>query len=331
MFIDETTIAVTAGDGGNGCFSYEKVKFKPLGRPNGGNGGRGGDIIIEGTSNMHTLLDASYRKHYKADRGEHGLGKDMYGKDSKDIIILVPLGTLVYDVENNRLLCDCLREGEKYTVANGGRGGRGNGAMANSRNRNPERCEAGKPGESKKLRLVLKMIADVGLVGRPNAGKSTFLSRISKARPKIADYPFTTTAPNLGIVTIEGQYRSFVVADLPGLIEGSHTGRGLGIRFLKHIERTKVLAILIDCQCDDPAAEAKILLNELSQYSETLANKPHCLILTKTDLLIQTPRRKKRGWFSISSATGDGIKQIVAHLQKMVDEVRTTEEDILVD
>lgn len=331
MFIDETRLELSAGDGGNGCFSYERQKYKPKGKPDGGNGGRGGNICLVGSPQVHTLQDVAYRHHYRAERGVHGKGKNMYGRSGEDIKILVPLGTMVYNDETDEILTDCLVEGREVVVARGGRGGRGNGTIASYRNRNPEGSEPGKPGEVKVIRLVLKMLADVGLVGRPNAGKSTFLSRISHARPKVADYPFTTTKPHLGIVRVKDGFESFVVADIPGIIEDCHTGKGLGIRFLKHIERTKVLAILIDAATEDPQADAQVLLHELEQYSSALAEKPVLFILTKKDTL-DKPAVLPHGWEIMSAVTGDGVDGVVWKLfdlvKKHAPEVYLPEQDL---
>ena len=321
MFIDETIIEVKAGDGGNGCFAYMREKYKPKGSPSGGNGGNGGSIYIEGSAQLHTLRDIDYRKKYSASRGAHGQGANKYGKGGEDALITVPIGTVVYDATTGDLLFDCLNEKQKSLVAQGGRGGRGNASLVSRKNPNPEHAMPGKPGEVKKLRLVLKMLADVGLVGRPNAGKSTFLSRISKARPKIADYPFTTKEPFLGIVRMPEGYETYVVADIPGLIEGSHKGKGMGIQFLKHIERTKILAILIPALSEDPEAEARMLLHELSEYSPALAGKPKCFFLSKSDLLPPEDVMKiPKGWHAISSTTGANIHESLVLLKKMLDE-----------
>ncbi len=320
MFIDETIVEVKAGDGGNGCFAYMREKFKPKGSPSGGNGGNGGNIYIEGSPQLHTLRDVDYRKKYEAPRGAHGKGANKYGKNGEDAVITVPLGTVVYDALTGALLFDCLNEKQRVLVAQGGRGGRGNASLVSRKNPNPDHAMPGKPGEAKKLKLVLKVLADVGLVGRPNAGKSTFLSVISKARPKIADYPFTTKEPHLGFVKVPGGYETFVVADIPGLIEGSHTGRGLGIRFLKHIERTKILAILVPALSEDPEAEARMLMHELSEYSPALAAKPKCFILSKSDLLPpEGSNTLPPSWHSLSSSTGAGIQEALLIFKKMLD------------
>jgi GTP-binding protein len=326
MFIDETEITVAAGDGGNGCFSHLREKYKPKGRPSGGNGGRGGHILVEGSSHLHTLQDMSYRKTYRAERGDHGKGSDKYGKEGEDCVIHLPLGTMIFDADTGGLLLDCLEHGARSIIAKGGRGGRGNAALATSRNRNPQWAEEGKPGERKRLRLVLKVLADIGLVGRPNAGKSTFLSAISRARPKIAEYPFTTTRPHLGIVRVPGAHESFVVADIPGLIEGSHEGKGLGTRFLRHIERTRILAIMVEPSGENPEAVARSLVGELSHYSEALAHKPAMFILTKSDLLGPALHdTAPPSWVRMSAVTGEGVDRAVREMKKILDENRAEE------
>lgn len=322
MFIDETIIEVTAGDGGNGCFSYCREKYKPKGKPNGGNGGRGGHVFINGSYNIQTLQDVSYRRSYKAPRGDHGKGSDKHGRKGKDLFIEIPIGTVIINDETGDVIFDCIDADKNIVVAKGGRGGRGNASLAYAKNPNPESAEFGKPGETLKLRFVLKVLADIGLVGRPNAGKSTFLSSISRAHPKIADYPFTTTRPHLGIVKLNESYESFVVADIPGLIEGSNTGRGLGIRFLKHIERTRVLAIMVESTADDPLAHAKELINELSEYSQELAGKPKCFIFTKTDLMLKDDLPREEGWLTMSSITKDGVPEVLKEFKRLLDETR---------
>jgi GTP-binding protein len=329
MFIDETVIDIKAGDGGNGCFSYMRERFKPRGNPSGGNGGKGGSIYIEGASQLYTLQDADYKKKYTAPRGAHGQGANKYGKCGEDTVIQVPLGTVVYDSETNELLFDCLKQGQRVCIAKGGRGGRGNASFVSNKNPNPDHATPGMPGEARKLKLVLKILADVGLVGRPNAGKSTFLSKISKAKPKIADYPFTTLEPNLGIAHIGEGYESFVVADIPGLIEGSHKGKGLGIKFLKHIERTRILAVLVPALSEDPEAEARMLLSELAGYSPALAEKPKCFFLSMSDLISPEDSKKApKGWIPFSSITGIGIKKALSALKKTLDSVETDEKTV---
>jgi GTP-binding protein len=323
MFIDEAIIRVKAGDGGNGCHAYERQPFKPKGRPDGGDGGRGGHISVVASTQIHTLQDISYRQQYRTTRGMHGKGSSKTGKNGEDIVIEVPVGTLIYNEETGGLIADCIEPGVPILIAKGGRGGRGNRALASAKNRNPEEAEAGKAGEEKRLRLTLKVLADIGLVGRPNAGKSTFLSRISHARPKIADYPFTTTVPNLGIVQGKNGRGSIVVADIPGLIEGSNTGKGLGIRFLRHIERTRVLALLIDGTSPHPREDAAMLLHELSLYSQLLAEKPRCMILTKSDLIPpNNPPAAPEGWLTMSAVTGENVDGVLSKLSQMVKEAR---------
>jgi len=323
MFIDETTITLTAGTGGNGCFAYLREKYRPMGGPSGGRGGKGGSIFIQASHHLHTLQDLDFRRQYKAENGPHGKGGHKDGKDAEDIVILVPIGTVIYDAETNELLYDALDEDKAFCAALGGNGGRGNAALKTRKNPLPDFAEKGKVGQKRRLRLELKVLADVGLVGRPNAGKSTFLSTISAARPKIADYPFTTTQPFLGIVRCEG-YQSFVVADIPGLIEGSHTGKGLGIRFLKHIERTRVLAIIVPADSPNPKAEAKVLLKELASYSPLLAEKPACFILSKNDLLTkETKKAVPKGWLTMCAITGEGVKEVLACLKTSLETALT--------
>lgn len=321
MFIDETVVTIKAGDGGNGCYAYERVKYKPRGKPNGGCGGRGGHVYFKGSTHIHTLQDVSYHHTYKAQRGDHGKGSNKDGRNGKDIVIPIPLGTIVIDDKTGQILYDCVEAGKKVLIARGGRKGRGNAALVTQKNPHPEHAEFGKPGENKTVRLVLKVLADVGLVGRPNAGKSTFLSVVSHAHPKIAPYPFTTLEPHLGIVrNNDPDGNSFVIADIPGLIENSHKGKGLGIRFLKHIERTKILAIMVEATHPEPEKEAQILIDELHHYSSSLTEKPKCFILTKVDL-VEDSLPHIEGWHMLSSVSGDGIQEILDVFRKLLEKV----------
>jgi len=321
VFIDEVIIQVKAGDGGNGCCAFRREKYVPRGGPSGGDGGRGGDVILEASQHENTLLRYRFNPEHRAGRGRHGEGSNRTGRDGDSIVLPVPVGTLVYDAETNQLLYDLARPGERFLAARGGRGGRGNAGFATATNQAPTYCEPGHPGEFKRLRLELKLLADVGLVGFPNAGKSTLISRLSAARPKIADYPFTTLEPHLGVVQYEDQ-RSFVMADIPGLIEGAHRGLGLGIRFLRHIERTRLLAHLVDvseASGRDPVHDFEVVLHELTEFSADLASKPMVVVATKMDAL-QNPTRldslrraaESRGMplLAISSVTGQGLAQL---------------------
>jgi GTP-binding protein len=318
LFIDEVTISVKAGDGGNGCLAFRREKFVPRGGPSGGDGGRGGDVVMVASQHYNTLLHFRFNPEHKAERGRHGEGSDRTGRDGASIDVATPVGTVVYDAETSELLHDFTTPGDRFIVARGGRGGKGNARIATSTHQTPTEHEAGKPGEEKRLRLELKLLADVGLVGFPNAGKSTLISRISAARPKIADYPFTTLVPNLGVVSADGD-RTFVVADIPGLIEGAHEGHGLGVQFLRHIERTSLLAHLVDVSDAtgrDPVHDFEVVMTELASFSGDLARKPMILIATKLDAA-QDPERvasleklaHDRGlpFFKISSVTGEGI------------------------
>ena len=281
MFIDHAKIHVEGGNGGSGCVSFRREKHVPKGGPDGGDGGKGGDVVVQAASQLSTLLDFRYRPNFKAERATHGKGSDKHGKGGKDLIVKVPLGTIIK--ENGEIIADLVEEGQSVIVAKGGRGGRGNARFVSSTTQAPRHWEPGEFGEEKMLELELKLIADVGLVGLPNAGKSTLISKLSAARPKIADYPFTTLKPNLGIV----KYRdtgTFVVADIPGIIEGAHYGKGLGLEFLRHIERTKLLLILVDCTSEDLNQEFTVLLDELKKYNPELLERPRFALLTKVDL-----------------------------------------------
>ncbi len=320
LFIDEVIISVKAGDGGNGCLAFRREKFVPRGGPSGGDGGRGGDVVMVATEHHNTLLHFRFNPEHKAQRGRHGEGSDKTGHNGHSIELATPVGTVVYDADTGELLHDFVAAGDRFIVAKGGRGGRGNARFATSTHQTPTEHEDGKPGEEHRLRLELKLLADVGLVGFPNAGKSTLISRISAAKPKIADYPFTTLVPNLGVVSTDDQ-RTFVVADIPGLIEGAHEGHGLGIQFLRHVERTRLLAHLVDVSDTgrDPVRDFEVILAELASFSDDLAAKPMIVVAAKMDAA-QDPKRvaalqrlaKKRGmpFFKISSVTGDGIKEL---------------------
>ena len=318
LFIDEVTISVKAGDGGNGCLAFRREKYVPRGGPSGGDGGRGGDVVLVASEHYNTLLHFRFNPEHKGQRGRHGEGSQRTGHDGASIDVPTPVGTVVYDAETGELLHDFTVPGDRFIVARGGRGGKGNARFATSTHQTPTEHEDGKPGEERRLRLELKLLADVGLVGFPNAGKSTLISRISAARPKIADYPFTTLVPNLGVVSADDN-RTFVVADIPGLIEGAHEGHGLGTQFLRHIERTRLLAHLVDVSEGtgrDPVHDFEVVMGELASFSEDLAHKPMILVATKLDAA-QDPERvasleklaRERGlpFFKISSVTGEGI------------------------
>ncbi len=317
-FIDEIIIQVKGGDGGKGCVSFRREKFVPRGGPDGGNGGKGGDVVLEADPGMNTLYHLRFRKLYRAQRGQHGKGKGMDGRSGEDLTIRVPVGTEIFDHTTGKKIADLIKPGQRVIVARGGRGGRGNAAFATSTNRAPRHAEEGEKGEEKELRLELKLLAHVGIIGLPNAGKSTLISRISAARPKIADYPFTTLTPNLGVVEVKGE--TFVVADVPGLIEGAHRGAGLGHRFLRHVERTKVLLHLVDPLADDPVENYRIIRRELEHYSCEVASKPEIVAVNKSDLLSRTIQEKIKKKFHqaginnirfISAATGSGIKPLL--------------------
>ncbi|MHB1223146.1 MAG: GTPase ObgE [Gemmatimonadaceae bacterium] len=284
MFIDRVIVRVEAGTGGSGVSSFRREKYIPLGGPDGGDGGAGGDVIIRADANLNTLLDYTYRDRWVAERGQHGMGNNKTGASGGDVILPVPPGTVVRDTESGRLVGEVLEHGDELVVARGGRGGKGNAFFVTPTHQSPREWQPGEDGESFALELELKLIADVGLVGQPNAGKSTLLSVISAARPKIGDYPFTTLSPNLGVVPMSGQ-RTFVVADIPGIIEGAHEGRGLGLQFLRHIERTRLLAFLIPIDTMDWQAEYDQLRTEVRSHSAELAAKPHCVVFTKLDLM----------------------------------------------
>ena len=284
MFIDRAVVHVVGGAGGAGASSFRREKFVPKGGPDGGDGGAGGSVFVRADSNLATLLDYRYCTQWKAERGQHGKGKNMTGKSGADLYLPVPPGTEVRDAATGEVIGEALASGDTLLVAKGGRGGRGNARFATPTHRSPREWEPGEYGEERQLELVLKLIADVGLLGEPNAGKSTLLSVISAARPKIADYPFTTLEPHLGVVALS-DHRTFVTADIPGIIEGAHLGKGLGLRFLQHVERTRLIAVLVPVDSPDPQATYELLLREAASYSPELASKPHIVVLTKLDLL----------------------------------------------
>lgn len=322
MFIDRVKIKVKAGDGGNGVTAFRREKFVPRGGPSGGDGGVGGSVWIEADEGLNTLLHLRYNPEHKAERGRHGEGSNRYGKDGVDAVVKVPVGTQVFDAETGELIFDMVEAGQRELAAKGGKGGWGNAHFATSTRQAPKFHYNGRPGEEKELQLELKLLADVGLVGFPNAGKSTLISVISAAKPKIADYPFTTLEPNLGVVDI-GDYKTFVVADIPGLIEGASEGSGLGHRFLRHIERTKLILHLVDVSSfsgRDPVEDYRIINSELKKYDADLAARPQIVVATKIDSLDDPERleslkkaaaKEKRKFFAISSATGEGVKELV--------------------
>ena len=314
MFIDRVIVRVSAGNGGSGIVSFRREKFTPMGGPDGGDGGKGGDVIVRGDSNLATLLDYTYRDSWQAESGNHGSGSNKTGRSGADVVLPVPPGTVVRNQDTGEVLGEVLEHGDSFVVARGGRGGKGNTWFATSVHRSPREWQPGEDGDSLALELELKLIADVGLVGQPNAGKSTLLSVISAATPKIADYPFTTLAPNLGVVQLSDS-RTFVVADIPGIIEGAHEGKGLGLKFLRHIERTRLLAFVIPIDSIDWQSEYEQLRREIALYSGELAAKPHCLVFTKMDLLgedqpppVEAP--DAFGVYAVSAAGRSGLEAL---------------------
>ena len=339
-FIDEAKIEVHAGDGGNGSASFRREKYIDKGGPNGGDGGRGGSIYAIADRNINTLVDYRFARIHRADRGENGQGSDCYGKGGENLVLRVPVGTVITDINTNELIADLARDGEKALIAKGGKGGLGNLHFKSSTNRAPRQFTHGELGEERELKLELKVLADVGLLGMPNAGKSTFIRAVSAAKPKVADYPFTTLHPNLGVVRVELD-KSFVIADIPGLIEGAAEGAGLGHQFLRHLARTRLLLHLVDiAPCDEtanPVAEAHAIVNELKKYDEALYQKPRWLLLNKMDMLPADERDLYRqqflkdfGWdgkcFIISALTGEGCKEVVYAIMEFLDQNRPVEE-----
>jgi len=353
LFIDEAKIRVKAGDGGNGCMAFRREKFVPRGGPSGGDGGKGGDVWMESSERHNTLVHFRFNPEYKAERGRHGEGAKKTGRDGEGIVLKVPVGTIVYDEDTGEVVHDFSHADDRIVICRGGRGGRGNAQFATSTHQAPREFEEGRPGEDRNFRLELKLLADVGLVGYPNVGKSTLISRISAARPKIADYPFTTLEPNLGVVVVgddaprgrqqrggrgkaSGEEISFVVADIPGLIEGAHTGAGLGTQFLRHIERTRLLVHLVDVSDasgrDDVIKDVEVILGELSSFGADLEKKPMLMVASKIDVanpdklkkLKQWCTRKKLKLFPISAVTGEGIDKLKYAMAEEVEQVRKT-------
>ena len=321
-FIDEAHIKLKAGSGGHGCIAFLREKFRAKGGPCGGDGGRGGHIIFKVINQLTPLQDVSYLKHYRAERGQHGSGKNMHGKNGKNLIIEIPAGTIVKDASTKHIIVDLTKPGDEIVIAKGGNGGFGNARFKTKTHNAPRIANDGMSGEEIDVDLELKLIADVGLVGFPNAGKSTFISKVSNAKPKIADYPFTTLTPNLGIVTYE-EYKSFVLADIPGLIEGASSGKGLGSKFLKHIDRTKALVFMVDISSESIEDEYKTLLNELSNHSKDLIKKPKILFITKSDVMHQDEyndidRPKDIDSMIISSINGYNIKEAIQEIKKIL-------------
>lgn len=327
MFIDRAEIWVQGGDGGDGAVSFRRESGVPRGGPDGGNGGDGGDVVLFADPNLDTLLDFRYRDEYRAGRGGHGSGKNRTGANGEDRRLPVPPGTVVRDLETGDRIGELLEEGDEIVVAHGGRGGRGNASFATSTRQAPREREFGREGERRRIELELKLIADVGLVGEPNAGKSTFLSVVSAAHPKVAEYPFTTLEPNLGVVQLSGG-RSFVVADIPGIIEGAHTGKGLGTQFLRHIERTRTLALMVPIDSEDLQASYDLLRGELKEHDAALSHLPHCVIVTKADLVppelreVELEAPDAWGTFLVSSVTGVGLDEVKAALWERVRRAR---------
>ncbi len=326
MFFDEAKIYVKAGDGGDGCVSFRREKYVPLGGPNGGNGGKGGDVYLVVNPHLNTLISFKRRVHFKAQRGDHGRGKGQKGRQGDDVFVEVPLGTVARDADTGEFIADLMEEGQRALVAQGGRSGRGNAAFATSTNQAPRIAERGEPGQERWLYLELKLIADVGVIGVPNAGKSTLLSVVSAARPKIAAYPFTTLEPNLGVVAL-GDYTSFVMADIPGLIEGAHTGAGLGHEFLRHIERTRMIIHLLDGASADPLADHESINEELALFDPELARKPQLVVLNKMDLpqaqalwpsVEKAMKARGQRAMSISAVTGEGVKEMLRSVAEML-------------
>ncbi|HZP71485.1 MAG TPA: GTPase ObgE [Pseudolabrys sp.] len=330
-FLDEAKVYIASGAGGNGCVSFRREKFIEFGGPNGGDGGKGGDVVVEAVTGLNTLIDYRYQQHFKAQRGGNGMGKDRAGANGKDVVLKVPVGTQVYEEDGETLLADLTEVGRRVIIAKGGNGGFGNAHFKSSTNRAPRHANPGQPGEERTIRLRLKLIADAGLIGLPNAGKSTFLAAVSAARPKIADYPFTTLHPQLGVVDVDG--REFVLADLPGLIEGAHEGTGLGDRFLGHTERCRVLLHLVDGTGENAGEAYRIVRGELEAYGHGLTDKPEIVALSKSDAMTkeaiksQSAKLKKacgKTPLVLSAQSGDGVQDALRALMKIIEQARET-------
>jgi GTPase len=328
-FLDEAKVYIASGAGGNGCVSFRREKFIEFGGPNGGDGGKGGNVVVEAVTGLNTLIDYRYQQHFKAQRGGNGMGKDRAGANGKDVLLKVPVGTQVYEEDGETLIADLTQVGERVTISKGGNGGFGNAHFKSSTNRAPRHANPGQPGEERTIRLRLKLIADAGLIGLPNAGKSTFLAAVSAAKPKIADYPFTTLHPQLGVVEVDG--REFVLADLPGLIEGAHEGTGLGDRFLGHTERCRVLLHLVDGTAEDAGAAYNIVRDELEAYGQGLAEKPEIVALSKSDAMtpeaikIQIATLKKackKTPMVLSAQSGQGVQEALRALAAIIEKAR---------
>ena len=333
-FLDEAKVYIQSGAGGNGCVSFRREKYIEFGGPNGGDGGRGGDVVVVAVNGLNTLIDYRYQQHFKAKRGGHGMGKDRHGANGADAVLKVPVGTQVYEEDGETLLADLTEVGQRVAIARGGNGGFGNAYFKSSTNRAPRRANPGQPGEELTIRLRLKLIADAGLVGLPNAGKSTFLSVVTAAKPKIADYPFTTLHPQLGVVRVDN--REFVLADLPGLIEGAHEGVGLGDRFLGHTERCRVILHLVDGTAEDPGAAYKTVRGELEAYGQGLTDKPEIIALSKIDALTPEEIKKQAAKLKkackttplvLSSASGKGVQEALRALVEVIGPARAPSEE----
>ena len=331
-FLDQAKVYIRSGDGGAGSVSFRREKFVEFGGPDGGDGGRGGDVWAEAVDGLNTLIDYRYRQHFKAETGRHGMGRNQTGAKGADVVLKVPVGTQIFEDDNETLVCDLTEVGQRFRLAAGGNGGFGNQHFKSSTNRAPRRANPGLPGQERWIWLRLKLIADAGLVGLPNAGKSTFLAAVSAAKPKIADYPFTTLHPNLGVARIDA--REFVIADIPGLIEGAHQGAGIGDRFLGHVERTRILLHLISAREEDPAAAYRTVRNELVSYGHGLAEKPEIVALSQVDILDEEERAERlrtlgaecgRPALALSSATGEGVETVLRGLMAEIEAARAAE------